>query len=67
MELEGVDMTSLTSFADWLATLPPLGYDRDWIRRNEPALRQRFEQTGGAAMPPCPRLSIKPRDRYEEL
>lgn len=56
----------MTDFASWLATLPPKGYDRDWIRRNEPALRQRFD-SGQREMEPCPPPSIKPRDRYEEL
>lgn len=61
-------MPSVTDpYSEWLATLPPLGYDRDWIRRNEPALRQRYIQTSGAPMQPCPPPSIKPRDRYEEL
>lgn len=60
-------MASLTDpFEAWLSALPKLGYDRAWIGRNLPALRQRFEM--GAQMQPCP-LPPEPaiRDRYGEL
>lgn len=60
-------MNSTDTYTDWLRTLPPLGYDRDWIRRNEPALRQRWIQTAGAPMPPCPPPPVKRHDRYSEL
>jgi hypothetical protein len=55
------------AFTAWLATLPALGYDRDWIRRNGPALRQRWIQTAGAPLERAPQPTVKPRDRYEEL
>lgn len=56
------------TFAAWIVALPGLGYDRDWIRRNMPALEQRFRDTGGAAMEPCPPAPVRAvRDRYEEL
>ena len=54
------------SFHAWLAHLPNKGYDRDWIRRNEPALRQRWEQDQ-SEMPACPSPSLRTRDRYEEI
>lgn len=59
-------MASLTNpFETWLATLPALGYDRDWIRHNAALLRPKFDR--GEQMPPCPPATIAPRDRYEEL
>jgi hypothetical protein len=57
---------SSTDFDHWLARLPQKGYDRDWIRRNEPALRVRFA-VDQSEMPPCPQPSVALRDRYEEL
>ena len=60
-------MTSLTDFHTWLAKLPALGYDRDWIRRNEPVLRERFENDP-SPMQPCPEPpSKRVRDRYTEI
>lgn len=57
---------SPTEFDHWLAHLPGKGYDRDWIRRNAVALRQRWE-IDKSEMEPCPQPSVRPRDRYEEL
>jgi hypothetical protein len=59
-------MTSSTDFHTWLATLPALGYDRDWIRRNMHSLQERFD-ADPSPMQPCPQPSVKARDRYEEL
>ena len=59
-------MASLIEFDAWLQTLPALGYDRDWIRRNEAALRSRFA-TDTSPMPPCPQPTVRVKDRYEEL
>jgi hypothetical protein len=60
-------MANLIDFDAWLATLPALGYDRHWIRRNRAALHKRFVATDGAAYPPCPEAPDALRDRYEEL
>ena len=60
-------MTGSQSWTSWLATLPALGYDRDWIRRNEPMLRRTFESTGGAPMAQCPEPAPKRYDRWSEL
>lgn len=60
-------MPSLTNFDAWLASLPLLGYDRDWVRRNLPALERTFHETGGAPMQPCPPEPVKRHDRYGEL
>ena len=60
-------MPSLTSLDGWLASLPGLGYDRDWIRRNMPLLERVHRETGGAPMQPCPAEPVKRHDRYGEL
>lgn len=52
-------------FEIWLAALPNLGYPRDWIGHNIPALRVQFER--GEQMKPCPPPPARSRDRYEEL
>lgn len=58
----------MSSIEAWLATLPGLGYPRDWIRRNLSALEQVYRDTRGEPMPPCPPPpDRKVRDRYEEL
>lgn len=54
------------AFEAWLRDLPQLGYDRDWIRRNLPALERRYAENP-APMPPCPAAPVAVRDRYEEL
>lgn len=55
-------------FAVWLAALPALGYGRNWIGNNMPALRKRFRETQGAPMPACPPPpEPRTRDRYEEI
>jgi hypothetical protein len=66
--MQEIDIVSSTEFQTWLASLPGLGYDRDWIRRNMPALEQQYNETGGAPMAPCPPAPARAvRDRYEEL
>lgn len=60
-------MANSIEFQAWLTTLPALGYDRQWINHNLPALRKRFTDTAGAAMSPCPPPPERSRDRYEEL
>lgn len=57
---------SFPNFTAWLATLPELGYDRDWIRRNMPALERRFRDNP-SPMERAPVPTVKPRDRYEEI
>lgn len=58
----------IDQFEVWLRSLPPLGYDRLWVSNNLPALRQRFDDTGGAPMEPCPPPpESRARDRYGEL
>ena len=52
-------------FEIWLAALPNLGYPRDWIGHNLPILRKRFER--GDQLSPCPEVSARSRDRYEEI
>ena len=55
------------AFTVWLQSLPKLGYPRDWIRHNMPALKRAYETRQGAPMPPCPPPPSRPQDRYEEL
>lgn len=53
-------------FSAWLAGLPALGYDDEWIGRNIPLLRRRWE--AGITMQRCPPPpQPRRRDRYEEL
>ncbi|KPH66945.1 hypothetical protein ADT71_03485 [Novosphingobium sp. ST904] len=54
-----------SEFEIWLAALPNLGYPRDWIGRNLPALRVRFER--GEQMKTCPLPSARSHNRYEEI
>lgn len=61
------DTANSNEFQAWLATLPAKGYDRDWIRRNMPALVARFEAMPSMPMPESPRPSLRPHDRYSEL
>lgn len=68
MAVEEIDMGNSTDagFEAWLASLPALGYDGDWIGRNITMLRKRFD--AGVIMqrcPPPPQRRL--RDRYEEL
>lgn len=54
------------AFTAWLRDAEAAkGYDRDWIRRNLPALRAQYEQQ--RMLPPCPPAEHGPRDRYDEL
>lgn len=58
-------MTNSRDFPAYLADLIRLGHGRDWVRRNEPALRERFARDQ-APFPPPPE-PVRVRDRYEEI
>lgn len=54
------------AFQAWLKTAVKTT-DRNWVRRNLPALRARFEQNPGVELEALPEPDQRPRDRYEEL
>jgi len=54
-----------TDFPTYIRNLIALGHDRHWLRRNEPALVQRFAMDP-TPFPPLPE-PVRVRDRYEEL
>lgn len=58
-------MPSSTDFPTYIRNLIALGHDRHWLRRNEPALVQRFAMDP-TPFPPLPE-PVRVRDRYEEL
>lgn len=55
------------AFEIWLQALPGLGYPRLWIGNNIEALRKRYRDTQGAAMPQCPEPSRPAYDPYRGL
>lgn len=54
-------------FERWLATQAVLGHDKDWLRRNTVALRQRFDLDPEANLPEPLPVPEKAYDRYAEL
>lgn len=55
----------MTSWPEYVRQLIHLGHGRDWVRRNEPALRQRFERDA-TPFPPPPE-PVRQHDRYSEI
>lgn len=53
-------------FEAWLAAVAK-ATDRDWVRRNLPALQRQYDETGGAPLKCPPPPERRTRDRYEEL
>lgn len=57
-------------FEAWLMVQVNVGYDRGWLARNRPALRQRWQTDPHSNLPP-PEASLpaffRPSDRYGEL
>lgn len=53
-------------FVNYLTTLVSYGHDRNWVRRNEPGLRVRFESDPEPFLP-LPDPDPPGRDRYEEI
>lgn len=51
----------------WLQSLPFLGYDRQWIIANMPALEKRYRDNPGATMPACPEPSARAYDPYQGI
>lgn len=58
-------MQNSIDFTTYLRALANLGHDRHWLRRNEPALVQRYAMDP-TPFPPLPE-PVRVRDRYEEL
>lgn len=54
------------AFEQYLKRMVMDGHPRDWVRRNAPGLRQRFDR-GELALPPPSAPPEPVRDRYEEL
>lgn len=59
-------MSLIDPFEMYANALVKAGHDRHWIRRNEPALRERFARDE-TPFPPAPVPEPRARDRYEEI
>lgn len=58
------DPDSAASFEDWCKLS---GLDHHYVRRNYPAVRQRYEADPLTPMTALPPPAVRIRDRYDEL
>jgi hypothetical protein len=55
-------------FEAWLARQAIAGHDRQWLRRNRPALAQRWKSGDTSDLPAPPPRDARPvPDRYSEV